>query len=353
MSNASSRQAVAAKPQAARAVVSPEWWRRATPPGGESTQTIATLEAGGQPQTRFGHDFARMRVHGDAPVCRHTVVEGSGTDEAKTAKQADVGPDPAPAETAAPTARVAFGPNGVGIQPMSWAALQALPAHRGVRISGPPVGKTLADISAGGGVGAAGYTDWPSGYKAPDFEFNTSKSGSDWTAKPTLKTAAFEGTSGSFFTSAGKHKTTFQESGKDVFWNFSAAISTLVKQGEQEHCDDFAEAYKISLKEAEDVLNNHIVGKSFGPKASKTDAQNLVLTEIGSKLTHAGLGNDKTKWASTYDTLFTKTLVRDNSGWHSISKGARSVDGAGNVVYEIVKGSSQIGSHASNTIIKY
>ena len=294
-----------------------------------------------------------MRVHGDGSVCRHTVVEGQGADEAKTAKRADIEPDPVPTEAAAPKARVAFGPNAAGIQPMSWAALQALPADRGVRISGPPVGKSLADISAGGGVGAAGFTDWPSGYKAPDFEFNTSKSGSDWTAKPTLKTAAFEGTSGSFFTSAGKHKTTSQEGGKDVFWNFSAAISTLVKQGEQEHCDDFAEAYRISLKEAEDVLNNNIVGKSFGPKASKTDAENLVLTEISGKLTHAGLGNDKTKWASTYDTLFTKTLVRDNSSWHSISMGARSVDGAGNVVYQIVKGGSQIGSHASNTIIKY
>jgi hypothetical protein len=230
-----------------------------------------------------------------------------------------------------------------------------MPKDRGALISGPPVAKSLADISAGGGAGAAGYTDWPTGYTAPDFDFNTTATGADWFSRPTLKTAASEGTSGSFYTAAGKHKTAVKEAGKDVYWNFSPAISTLVKVGEQEHCDDYAEAYKISLKEAETVIKTNLVGKAFGPKASQADADSLVLAEITSKLTHAGLGNDKTKWAGIYNTLFTKTLTRDTSGWHSISKGARSVDGAGNVVYEIVKGTSQIGTgtHLSNTIIKY
>ena len=75
--------------------------------------------------------------------------------------------------------------------------------------------------------------------------------------------------------------------------------------------------------------------------------------EITSNLTHAGLGNDKTQWAGIYDTLFRKTGIRDTSGWHSIALGTRTVDGAGNIVYEIVQGTSQIGTKASSTIIKY
>jgi hypothetical protein len=253
------------------------------------------------------------------------------------------------------SARLSVG--GSSSKPSSWAALQDMPKKHGAFISGPPVGKSLADVAAGGGAGAAGYTDWPSGYKAPAFEFNATQTGTDWFARPTLKTAAAEGTSKSLFTSAGKHKTSDQEGGKDVYWNFSAAISTLVETGEQEHCDDFAEAYKISLKEAEGVISTNLVGKAFGPKPTKAEAEGLVLAEITSKLTHAGLGNDQTKWAGKYSTLFYKSLERDKDppGWHSIVKGARSVDASGNVVYEIEKGSSQIGTgtHLPPSIIKY
>ena len=238
-------------------------------------------------------------------------------------------------------------------RPTAWPTLLTLPKGRGVFISGPPVAKPLGVISAGGGAGAAGYTDWPTGYKAPDFDFNSAKTGSDWFSKPTLKTAAFEGTSGSFYTDAGKHKTANQEAGKDVYWNFSPAISSLVKVGEQEHCDDYAEAYKISLKEADTIIRSKLDGQTFGPKASKAEAEGLVLGEITANLTHAGLGNDKTKWAGIYNTLFTKTRTRDTSGWHTIKLGARSVDGAGNVVYEVVAGTSQIGTKASNAVIKY
>jgi hypothetical protein len=95
------------------------------------------------------------------------------------------------------------------------------------------------------------------------------------------------------------------------------------------------------------------VGKTFGPKATKADAENLVLAEITSKLTHAALGNDKTKWAATYDTLFRKTGIRDTSGWHTVALDTRTVDAVGNVAYEVVKGTSQIGTEASSTIIKY
>ena len=237
--------------------------------------------------------------------------------------------------------------------PVSWAALQVLPKDRGAQISGPPVGKDLATVWGGGGKGVGGYTDWPAGYNAPDFEFNTTATGADWFSRPTAKTAAFEGTSGSFYTATGKYKTGDVEGGKDVYWSFSPVISNLIKTGEQEHCDDYAEAYRISLKEADTILNTHIVGKTFGPKASKADAEGLVLAEITAKLNHPALGNDKTQWATKYNTLYSKTLIRDTSRWHTISLGSRSVDKAGNVIYEVVKGTSKIPGPPSSTIIKY
>jgi hypothetical protein len=244
-------------------------------------------------------------------------------------------------------------------QPISVGMLRYVVNRGGPWVTGPPVGTDLATVSTGGGAGAAGYTDWPSGFKAPDFDFNTATgagagagSGLNWTASPTQKTAASEGTSGSFYTSAGKYKTAQKEGGKDVYWNFSASVSSTVKDGEQEHCDDFAEAYKISLQEAEAVLKANVVGKAFGPAASASDAEKLVLKAIDDNLTHKALGSDKTKWSATYTTLYQKTLTRDTSAWHTMSTGART-ETAADVTYEIVKGTSQIGSHSSASIIKY
>jgi len=238
-------------------------------------------------------------------------------------------------------------------KPVSWGELQGRASERGPRVTGPPVAKNLATLFGAGGHGTLGFTWWPAGFKAPDFELNATASGGAWTARPTMKTAAFEGASNSFFTAAGKHATGDKEGGKDVFWNVSAAVSDNFKVGEQEHCDDFTEAYNISLKEADTLLNAHIAGKAFGPKPTKAEAEGLVPAEITAKLTHPGLGNDKTRWAGIYDTLFHKTLVRDTSNDHTMRVGTRTVDGAGNVTYEVEKGTSRIPGSASTDIIKY
>jgi hypothetical protein len=246
---------------------------------------------------------------------------------------------------------------GLSPQPVAWGALQSLRAGdtEGVQTCGPPAGSDLATVQAqdGTNIWRAGWTYFPTGYAAPDFEFNAKATGANWTAQPTLKTAASDGSGNSYYVSAGKYKTQHVEAGKDVYWNFSAAISTRDQAAEQEHCDDTALAYDISLKEAETLLNTHIVGKSFGPKSSKAAAEQLVLDEITAKLTHAGLGNDKTKWASIYDTLFRKTLTRDTSGWHTFALGARTVDAAGNITYEMANGTTKVGTVSSATIIKY
>jgi hypothetical protein len=246
-------------------------------------------------------------------------------------------------------------------KPLSWSAIQALPRERAAFVTGPPASNTLAGVWAGGHKGDAGITTLPVDYKAPDYDFlkpirrNTRRAsfvGKDIFWRPRKKTAAFEGTGVSKFTAPGKYPTGDKENGKDVFWNFSPATSDLVRTGEQEHCDDVAEAYRISLKEADDVLNAQIYGKDFGPRPTVQEAEKLVRDTIAAKLTHPQLGGDQTQWGTKFYNLYLKTKTRDDSGWHTISTGTRTEDPAG-ITYEIVKGNSQIPGPASNTIIKY
>ncbi|HEX3346938.1 MAG TPA: hypothetical protein VHS58_02410 [Acetobacteraceae bacterium] len=256
--------------------------------------------------------------------------------------------------------RIERSPSDAGApRPASLGMLRHVGDRDGAFVTGPPVATNLGAVRAGGGAAAAGFTAWPAGFKAPDFDFNTHTgagvgAGSElnWTADPILTTAAFEGVANSFYTSAGKYKTGEKEGGKDVSWIFSPVIASLIKTGEQEHCDDHAAAYSISLKEAESVLKAHVVGHTFGPAASSSDAEKLVLKTIDRNLTHKALGTDKAKWAAIYTTLYQKTGTRDTSQWHTLWTGPRT-ETATDVTYEIVKGASQIGSHSSASIIKY
>ena len=150
-----------------------------------------------------------------------------------------------------------------------------------------------------------------------------------------------------WFLGAGTHKTTHTEGGKDVYWIMSAGMSADDSTAEGEHSSDIKLAYDISLKEAEDVLTANVYGKTFGPKASEADAEQAVLDAITGKLTHAGLGSDQSKWAATYETLYRKTLERDNKGWHTFGLGGRATKATGEVTYTVNSGTTSVGSTAS------
>jgi hypothetical protein len=204
-----------------------------------------------------------------------------------------------------------------------------------------------------------GVTTAPTGRKPPQFDFNTSsKPGADgktqeWYAEPKQTQAAYEGDSVCFYVAAGTHKTGLVEGGKAVYVIVSATISTADGQAEGEHSDDIKHAYDLSLKEAEDVLKAHVVGKKFGPKASEAEVKQLVLDTITGKLTHPGLGNDQSKWDSIYEMLFMKTGQRDAKGWHSFGRANRKVTAAGDITYDVTPGTTSIGVTSSNALIKY
>jgi hypothetical protein len=239
-------------------------------------------------------------------------------------------------------------------QPTSLEALRAMPKRRGGAVTGPPVVKSLASIwTDGRAENVLGYTDAPTGYRAPDFEFNTTETGGNWTAKPTLTTPAKPGSAGSFYAAPGTHKTGTQQGGKDVYWRISPAMSKLGRKGEQEHCDDDAYAYKISLKEAETVIRKHLAGKTFGPKPTQAEAEQLVLDKLHAKLTHKELGTDKTQWGDIYARLSATTYTRDTNHWHDMDLTGMTADPDGNPIFIVSKGSSEIGSHPTRTVVKY
>jgi hypothetical protein len=227
------------------------------------------------------------------------------------------------------------------------------------RAIGPLQETTLAAIEALDEVGTLGVTMPTTGYKAPDFEFNSRNIGASdappqWVARPTLTQSAYIGDADAYNPSSGMHDMGRKESGLDVYYKFNNVMFGKVRDAEQEHIDDAKHAYKISLKEAEDVLNAHVIGKDFGPKATEGEVEQEVLDTVTANLTHAGLGNDKTQWGAKYMMLDAKTLSeRDNKGGHTFGTTKRRSITAGKVTYTVTAGTNNVGSVSSASIIKY
>jgi hypothetical protein len=57
-------------------------------------------------------------------------------------------------------------------------------------------------------------------------------------------------------------------------------MSDRDRKAEGEHSNDHERARDISIKEAEQILNRHVVGETFGPKDSEGELNQLVLDTI-------------------------------------------------------------------------
>jgi len=233
-----------------------------------------------------------------------------------------------------------------------------------------PSVKSLIDIqNLAPAMKLLGATSRPANFKVPDFDFQTINMASVgllaalakkplWYAFPKLTKSAYEGDNFCYYISQGLHKTIFKEGGKPVFWRMSKAMSQKDHDAELEHSNDHKQAYKISLKEADDVLTKHVVGKSFGPKPTKAAAEQMVLDKIKAKLTHPQLGSDKTKWAAKYTMLSAKTAIRDTKGWHTFGVANRTEikNKKGKlikVIYKVNKGTTKINKVTSAKLVKY
>ncbi len=262
---------------------------------------------------------------------------------------------PSPTAPRGPSFQAIAGPSATSM----WGALQPSPGGASrtmAAIAGPTVG-SLAAIQHRNPWAFGDTSDPHPTSKAPQFDFHTSrKKGADgkdqWFAAPKLTVNAYEGDAHCLFLAAGTHLTTHKEGGLGVSWIVSAAMSALDSGAEGEHSDDFKHAFAISLKEAEDVLTKHVIGKTFGPKASEAEVKTAVTDAIAGNLTHAALGSDQSKWSDAYFKLTGKSQERDAKQWHTFQLGSRKKTAAG-VTYEVNAGLTSIGVTPSSKIVTY
>lgn len=137
-----------------------------------------------------------------------------------------------------------------------------------------------------------------------------------------------------------------------MFLEVSEAMSERIKAGEQEHADDIKRARDISIKEAEDVLDKHVIGTTFPAAATKEEAERKVLDRILANLTHPGLGADQSRWGEIYRKLYSKTEERDLNGWHRFSH-AYPKEAGGEVTYQLVDVRTKIGETPPEKLIRY
>jgi hypothetical protein len=355
--------------------------------------TINFFKAGGQPlpassrdffEPRFGADFGKVRLHTGSKAAeaaqainarafttgRHIVFgEGQYAPETTTGKQLlahelthtiQQGVSPSWGKTGKSAGSPVSRQNSI-----YWGSRQRRADRKMIfRKIVNPVKKSLLHIRLHV-PDAAGLTTPPQNYKAPNFKFNSFKVAKGWSAKPTLTQKAYEGDNISWFPYKGKHLVTMPifvapkvKRVVPVHMKVSAAMSTLIYTGEEEHCKDIKYAYKISLKEANRVLTKFIVGQTFGPEPTQKAAENLVLKTFQKNLAHPKLGSDKTKWAAKYKQLYQMTIIRDQKKWHDIQPANfKVIKKAGSIVgfeAELAKTKfTNIGKIPSAKIIKY
>ena len=235
-------------------------------------------------------------------------------------------------------------------------AVAGLLQGRVVHTLAEPGAGTFDDIQAmrPGSNFVTGATSMPDGsYRAPQFEMGTAfTSPGAWASTPTWKQKHDEGDSECVYLPPGRYRTAKEENGKPVFLKVSEEISERIRAGEQEHADDIKHARDISLKEAEAVLDKHVIGTTFPAAATKQEAEQRVLDRITANLTHPGLGNDQSKWGEIYRMLYSKTEERDRKGWHKFSQAYRE-EANGEVTYTVVDVRTKIGETPSAKLIAY
>jgi hypothetical protein len=157
----------------------------------------------------------------------------------------------------------------------------------------------------------------------------------------------------SYYPARGLHDmgTTDAMGCRNLLW-VTEDMSALIKQGEQEHIDDYAWAYRLSYRAAADAVNQ--VSGGTGPTAGEAqdDARAKVRDALPAKLRPPDT-DFQIQWMRTFGRLCGATYDRDNLGWHSVGryyvhdphelkKLPLPTDGC-NEVAAYVKGTSKIG----------
>lgn len=134
---------------------------------------------------------------------------------------------------------------------------------------------------------------------------------------------------------------------KPIRWIITSGGASKIKQGEQEHCNDYQLAFDLSLKRYAAAVNTLAGRQTYASQ----DAAKRAVTQI--------TGVAPGEWVGVFSCLAHKTELRDGdgpSGWHTPRPMTRPprLDTNCDHVTELVQASSlpEVGQHPSAEIIK-
>jgi len=125
-----------------------------------------------------------------------------------------------------------------------------------------------------------GITTNPTGYLTPQFTIAAQNGAGGWTAQIAVTRNAHEGANDARYLGAGFYSTGLMYSGggltafapgpnnRHIYVEVSAAIATLNRQAEQEHCDDMVRAYDLTLGAAQTALTTAVAGNPYAGATS-------------------------------------------------------------------------------------
>jgi hypothetical protein len=174
-----------------------------------------------------------------------------------------------------------------------------------------------------------GQTDQESDWILPKLEIHPEKGDDGYVAK-VEPTTSQDGNHTAIAAPAGKHEVAeyplkvplLEKLGREktarmvkVYAHVEAeTLHPKVVQGEQEHLDDLAYAYEISLKRAETVINEAAEQEFTGSSKKKAEkaAENFVLDQLPDAM------QDEDDWSDVCLKLGKLSGDRDEAGWHHI-----------------------------------
>jgi len=90
-----------------------------------------------------------------------------------------------------------------------------------------------------------------------------------------------------------------------IRWSISGPAAQKIREGEQEHCNDFQYAFESTLKRYEAAVNEIAGVRTFASQAAAND------------YLEQRTGVAPVDWRSTFVRLAEQTLVRDQRNWHT------------------------------------
>lgn len=150
---------------------------------------------------------------------------------------------------------------------------------------------------------------------------------------------------------------TYKDRGREYtpYTRVTAAISELIRAGEQEHLDDARRAYDLSYGLVLSTLKG-MAGRRFGPATTPKAAEDLARDEFETHMPatmSTRRPGYRAAWITVLETLLKQTKTRDTSHWHDLTDGTMVTEGS-KWVYPLEKtGPTKIGSVGSDQVVNY